>query len=61
MDEKKFDSERDELSPEEVQALEIFVKVEKHELTAFGGLMEMIKLVEASEKEETPSLEEVPS
>ncbi len=51
MGDKPFESERDNLSLEEYQAFEIFVKVEKHQLTAFQGLMEMIKLVESTEKE----------
>lgn len=53
-EEKKFDSERDKLSQEELQALDILDRVHKHELTAFGGLMEMIKMIEGADVE-TPS------
>ena len=49
--EKKFDSEREELSKEELETMEIFDKVHKHELTAFQGFKELVKLVEKVEVE----------
>lgn len=55
-DEKKFDKNRDELSKEEMQAMEIMQKVYDHELTAFGGLMAMLEILDEEEKK-TPDAE----
>ena len=51
MIDSKFNSERDELSKEEMQAMDILTKVHDHKLTPFQGLQEMTKLIEAEEVE----------
>ena len=55
---KSFDNSRDSMSDEEMQAMEILQKVYNHELTPFGGLTEMNKILEAQEQqqEELPAI-----